>query len=117
MSKTKPYPATPELDKMKAVREQSQAIGEFIDIFLSEKGVQLGKPHVHTSQCPGWEDDEGVIKRIRGVSNDCGFKTDEFEPFHYSLEKLLAEFFKIDLAKCETERRAILASIRKRDKP
>lgn len=107
------YPKTPELEKMKQVQEKSQAIGEFIDIFLAEKGFSIGQPHKHTSSCPGWEDDEGVVKRIRGKTNDCGLHTGEFIDCPVRLEKLLAEFFEIDLVKCESERRAILEHIQK----
>lgn len=39
--KQKPYPPTPELDKMKAVQEKSQAVGEFLDVFLRERGYTL----------------------------------------------------------------------------
>lgn len=36
------YPKTPTLDAMKEVHEKSQAIGEFIDVFLAEKGFSIG---------------------------------------------------------------------------
>jgi hypothetical protein len=106
--KSKNYPPTPELNKMKLVSGKSQAIGEFVDIFLSGKGFSIGQPHKHTSSCPGWEDDDGVVKRVRGTTNDCGLQTEEFVSCPIRLENLLAEFFEIDLAKCESERRAIL---------
>lgn len=77
--KTKTYPPTPELDKMKALTEKSQAIGEFIDLFLAEKGMIL-----------------------------CHETEVGFLPCSVSIEKLLAEFFGIDLNKVEEERRAIL---------
>lgn len=104
------YPPSPELNKMLAVREKSQAIGEFLDVFLCEKGVQLGKPHVHNERCAGWDKDRG--KYNPGADDRCCFSVGEFETFHYSLEKLLGEFFKINLAKCENERRAILDHLR-----
>ena len=106
------YPATPELDRMAAVKEKSQAIGEFIDIFLNEKGFGIGQPQRHTSACGGW-DDEG--ERIQGTANECGYHTGEFVQIHTSLEKLLAEFFEIDLNKAESERRAILEFVRKQN--
>jgi hypothetical protein len=78
------YPPTPELDKMKAVHEKSQAIGEFIDVFLSEKHIVLCESH----------------------------PTEGYFPVTTSIERLLAEHFGIDLNKCESERRAILKHIR-----
>lgn len=104
--KSTPRPPTPELDKMKAVHEKSQAIGEFIEEFLAEKGYSIGQPHKHTPACPGWGDDGGgVIVRIPGTTNDCSFHTDEFVWCHTPIQKLLAEFFEIDLNKAEDERR------------
>ena len=130
MADKKPYPPTPELDKMKAVHEKSQAIGEFFDIFLQEKGLTLctfrlagnnGKPRYvwrHERKFNGQK-----IKGVEPTAHDC-FNLDadnnpEYEawpdqylPQHQSVEKLLAEYFEIDLNKCEMERRAILAHIR-----
>lgn len=108
------YPKTPTLEKMKAVHEKSQAIGEFLDIFLPSKGVQLGSPHVHDVSCPGW--DERRNRYNPGEGPRCSFHTGEFQPFHYTVEKLLAEFFGIDLAKAEEEKRALLAHLQESQK-
>ena len=107
---TKPYPKTPELDKMKAVKEKSQAIGEFLDWLMQEKKVQLGNPHEHGPTCRGWDD--GRDKYSPRGTDRCECVTGEFIPLHISMEKLLAEFFDIDLVKVENERRAILDYIR-----
>ncbi len=89
---------TPELDKLSAVRDRSQAIGEFIDS-LSTQGLFL---------CEAAPDDYGLTT------------VDEFEEEHTTyivtripIETILAGYFGIDLQKCEEERRALLASIRK----
>ena len=71
---------TPELDKMKAVHEKSQAIGEFLE-WLHSKGINLAK----------YPDNSDYLSIYR-----------------YSTEKILAEFFGIDLDKCEKERRQLL---------
>ena len=63
---------TPELDKMQAVHDQSQAIGEFLD----------------------WAVAKGRVE-VTG-----------------SVEKLLAEYFKINLDRCEQERQMILKNLR-----
>jgi hypothetical protein len=103
---------TPELDKMHAVHPQSQAVGEFIEWLQSEKGVWFGKPHKHDASCPGWDHER---KRYNpGLGDGCSYQTDEFEPFHFSMEKLLAEFFEIDLSKAEAERRVLLEGMRNR---
>lgn len=79
----KNYPPTPELDKMLAVKDQSQTIGEFLDWLTEVKGYVLA------------EYDEN----------------DRLYPKYSSIETLLAEFFGIDLKKIEEERRAILKSL------
>jgi hypothetical protein len=96
------YPPTPELNKMKSVREKSQAIGEFLDWLANEKKVSLAQYHAHGEHC---YDGEGDLT--------CELRKDELYDFHYSIEKLLAEYFEIDLKKVEEERMAILEHIRK----
>jgi hypothetical protein len=88
----KNYPPTPELDKMKSVNEKSQAIGEFLDLFLPEKGIRL--------------------MRLEQPQGDETIEECRYVPVNQSVEKLLAEYFEIDLNKCEKERRAILEHIR-----
>lgn len=75
---------TPTLDKMLAVKDQSQAIGEFLDWLDDVKGVEL------------------VVLSHEGSG---------YDPFHYSTERLLAEFFGIDLDAADREKRAILAEL------
>ena len=70
----------PECDKMRAVKEKSQAIGEFLEWLHSEKDITL---------C-----------RLEGNY--------DYRIINISTEKLLAEFFDIDLNKVEEEKRAIL---------
>lgn len=86
MAITKEIP-TPELDKMLKNKDQSQTIGEFLDWLQNEKEIVLCK----------WDNK---------ISEHHPF------PFYTSIEKLLAEYFGIDLDKCEKERRAILANLR-----
>lgn len=73
----------PEHKKLAAIRDQSQAIGEFIDTFLEEKGIVLA-----------WRNssEERLMPR---------------------LVDLLAEYFGIDPVKLETEKRAMLDELRK----
>lgn len=76
---------TPELEKMKAVQPKSQVIGEFLEWLTGEKGVTLAK----------YDKDNRLM------------------PTHDHAEKLLAEFFEIDLVKVEREKRMILENIRR----
>ena len=75
-----------ELDKMSAVKEKSQAIGEFLEWLRSEKGYFLAV--------------------------DAGEREGGPYMANYNIEQLLAEFFEIDLNKVEQEKRAMLDQLR-----
>ena len=79
-------PKTPELDKLANCREESQAIGRFLD-WLSEQNIFLARS----------ADDEG----------------ENFVAISKSVNALLAEYFGIDEKKCEQERQLLLAELRK----
>lgn len=76
---------TPELDKMVAVKEQSQAIGEFMEWLTEEKKMLFFRCN-ETNQTPErcWD----------------------------SIESLLGEYFKIDLVRAEAEKLALLSQAR-----
>jgi hypothetical protein len=84
---------TPELDKMKAVQDKSQAIGEFLE-HLGEKGLVIC--------CYASRQDE----------EKTGYEEGDLIPLHNSIEKNLADYFGIDLNKVEQERRALLDELR-----
>lgn len=75
---------TPECDKLHAIKEKSQAVGEFLEWLCQTKGVFL---------VSFGEDGEKMCY------------------FQYNREQLLAEFFEIDLNKVEEERQAILEEL------
>jgi len=81
------YPKTPECDKLLAIREKSQAIGEFLEWFQGKYVIANYYP-------------EG---------------SDNLQPDHIDIEKILAEFFWIDLNKTEDEKRAVLEYVRCKD--
>ena len=74
---------TPELDKMLAVQEKSQVIGEFLEWLRDELQFEI-----------------------------CDYDGDEYCSVGRNTEQLLADFFKIDLNKCEQERQQILADLK-----
>ena len=80
---------TPELDKMLAVKAESQPIGEFLD-WLGGEGIHL---------CT-----------YRESAN--GFADGFFVPDDRRIEQLLADYFDIDLQRAEEERTALLDAIR-----
>jgi hypothetical protein len=75
----------PQHERLKAIQPLSQACGEFLE-FLSEKEILLG---------------------------EYVFSNDRLIPVRTSTEKLLAEFFEIDLKVLEQEKEHMLEQIRK----
>jgi len=138
--KEKPYPATPELNKLKAVHERSQACGEFLEWLNQEKKVVLAQFHRHTDGCydMGLTPEQfrkeyagktkaGLFTATKSLCNDnelrngrfsapqCGLRQDELVTANYGVQKLLAEFFEIDMNKVEAERRAVLDYVREQN--
>lgn len=77
----------PEHDKLRAVRDESQAIGQFLE-WLGENGLVI-----------------------------CSFeeykRTGEYIPDGRSIQQILADYFEIDLNKLDDEKRAMLNELRK----
>ena len=78
----------PEHQKLAKISDKSQAIGEFLE----------------------WLGREYVICTWGSV--DDAFDREGYRPARKSIEELLAEFFEIDRAVIETEKRAMLAALR-----
>jgi hypothetical protein len=92
--------ATPELDKMRAVSEQSQAIGEFLDMseYVLAQWVDC------TSEFHEELGDQGSYYTC--------WEAHHLVEVHQSIEEILADYFEIDLKKVESERREIIAALR-----
>jgi hypothetical protein len=80
---------TPELDKMSAIHKESNAIGGFLDWIGSRD------PPLYLCECAREEE--------------------AFFPVYPNIEKLLAEFYQIDLNKVEEERRLLLEMVREQN--
>jgi hypothetical protein len=93
----------PECEKLTSVSQFSQKIGEFLDWIAQTHGVVFSKYHTHSDE--GCYDEEG--------NRTCGVRTDDLDRFFFDKEKLLAEFFEVDLEKVENERRALLEALTK----
>ena len=90
----------PEHARMRAVLDKSRLLGEFLDWLKQEHGVTLCR----------WQD---FVRH----SPELGDYTPEgYYEIRESFEKLLASFFEIDLDKIETEKQAMLESIRESDR-
>lgn len=76
----------PEHEKLHAIHDTSQTIGEFLDIFLPSKGIVLAE-----------HDEEGGPL---------------LWPTHRTIQSLLAEFFEIDQKRIDAEKEAMLEAMR-----
>lgn len=114
---------TPELDKMIANKKESQAIGEFLDWLETTKKVLF---RVSTPERIDYFDE-----KFEKECKELGFGSPEerahrynnpekweeaggIVPFYFTIENILAEYYGIDLKKCEKERVAILNNLRKK---
>lgn len=93
----------PEHDKLSAIKDFSQKIGEFLEWLKYEKRLTLCRVHEeHDSSCYNEEDDL-----------DCGLREGDYFPVYVRDTDLLAEFFDIDQNRLENEKRAMLEECRK----
>lgn len=79
---------TPELDRLKAIQDVSQKIGDFLEWLRDEKHYVIAQ----------W----------------LPTNPDSLMSVSFNIEGILAEYFMIDLNKVERERQAILEDFRKR---
>lgn len=100
MSTTKTEPKTPECDKLSAVKDQRNAIVQFLE-WLSDQGIELAAYHKHTDACC---DEEG--DRV------CGLGENTLWGVNKRHESMAYEFLGIDEKKLEAERQMILEHIR-----
>ena len=100
-----------ELEKLEAVSERSQAIGEFLEWLFGTKKYYIAKYLTNEE----YESEDNVYF-VDGLYEKEQFKRHEIEkeelmPISIDIEKLLAEFFEIDLVKVEEERKQTLNEI------
>ena len=93
----------PECDKMLAVRDKSNAIGEFLEWLQGERKLTLCREITHK------EIEEAIDA---GMEDEIDYKEGDLTPDHTGIEALLAEYFDIDLKKVEEEKQAILQQVR-----
>ena len=113
-------PNYPEHEKLSAVREHSQAIGEFLEWLNHSEGISLcrwqnygtnGQPRYVGPDHPRRQ--ELNPRGLEFVTNpDFEEWGEEFQPDHRGVQLLLADYFGIDLARLDAEKRAMLDSLR-----
>lgn len=87
----------PEHEKLQAVKDKSQAIGEFLEWLQDTKHYVIAQ----------WEQVDPDTEPGESSGADEGLFSASI-----NIEKLLAEYFHIDLAKLEQEKQAMLDKVR-----
>jgi hypothetical protein len=90
----------PEHDRLQAVKESSQTIGDFLSWIQEEQSVVLARSHKHNENC------------IENGERVCGAEKDSLVPVFCSITGWLARYFGIDEAKLEAEKRTMLDDLR-----
>ncbi len=98
----------PECEKALEVKDESQAIGRFLD-WISEQRVELSKWGM---VCKGHDDGDYYCETEKELA-DCNRSYERLKPVHTRPEQLLADYFGIDLKKQEEERQSMLDDLRK----
>ena len=101
-----------ELEKLEGVKDRSQEIGEFLEWTFSTKNYHIAK--YLTDKEYESEDNVYWVDGLYGKEQfkRHGIRKNELMPIHIDIEKLLAEYFEIDLVKVEEERNEILKEVR-----
>lgn len=94
-----PQPECPECEKLSAVAKKSNEIGEFLDYFLGSKNIVLAQ----------WVENEDFD--TNSYMPDILLPCQEYRGQN-GINKLLAEYFGIDLNKVEQERMELLEWLR-----
>ena len=95
----------PEHQKLQNVADKSQAIGGFLEWLTSTKGIRTAK---YVKVCH----DEIIQSEEDVPEEDRSDIYEELVPEHLDINKILAEYYEIDLNKLELEKRAMLDEIR-----
>ena len=102
----------PECEKMAAVRDDSQKLGDFLE-WLGSKDYRI------CAWQEGISDADRIVDAfatLQGRGNpDIDNEPERgWTPINKDIEKILADYFSIDLKKVEEERRALLEEIRRK---
>lgn len=101
-------PRYPEHDKLRAVKDKSQAIGSFIEFGIPKLGFALCLEHKHDDGC-GEVEFEREGREVR----ECGLFEGEYLRQYGRIEKILADHFGINEDRLEKEKRKMIDECRR----
>jgi hypothetical protein len=121
---------TPELDKLHAISEESNAIGQFLDFGLARQGLEIYEKTMVDCECSdckrleanvdwhtedelcaaGWHSKPDQSRRRTYIERPVQYE--QWFPTMRSVEKILAEYYGIDLEKVSAEKQAVYEAIK-----
>ena len=99
----------PEHEKLEAVRERSQEIGDFLEWLDGEPKIVLCKWHEAYIETMDDPDGKSAFNPSGKIRN---YDPARYTPANENTEKLLAQYFEIDLDVLEEEKRTMLTELR-----
>lgn len=95
----------PEHEKLKAVKDDSHKIGEFLEWIDSQQ----------LTICETYHDPAHARRRLGRPSpgQPCELRDGEYFPTRHSIQTLLAKYFDIDLKKIEEEKQMMIERLRR----
>lgn len=109
--------AYPEHEKLREVRDVSQAIGEFLDFGLPRMGMAIYQKITRPCECSwcergvahrsAWHSDEEKETMVDGV-----VQVTDWQPTHRTIQAILADYFGIDQDKVDAEKEAMFEALR-----
>ncbi len=101
----------PEHDKLSAISDKSQAIGEFLD-WLMYGGLDESAHHPGQVRKESFGSIELAFRRHRKYHKE-EERDHDLTPLNWPVKHILAAYFEIDSDKIEAEKRAMLDAISK----
>lgn len=94
------YPACPECERLADISKESNKIGDFLS-WLQQSGIYLTE----------WKDKRFFDEdgnQLKKYERDCEIEPEGYYPYRKSIERILADYFEIDLDLVDKERAALL---------
>lgn len=100
----------PEHEKLKRIKDKSEAIGDFLEWLRYERGLTVCDRHRHSDGCytDTMTDEYGSYRTMI-----CNLRDGDLLPISLSTETLLAEYFEINLRRLSEEKDTMLEAFRK----
>jgi hypothetical protein len=112
-------PLYPEHEKLAKFKDESQLVGEFLDIGLPRLGIILYEERFFPCECSACEDRLGEHSQWHSEAEKESIIDGRVQqlgmfPTRRTIQQILADYFDIDQSKIDVEKEQMLAEIRGR---